>query len=670
VTRRHRRLWLFLVGVVVAVAVGFGVVAAVARSRLEAREQQARAWRAVDVVHGVVEESLEELRLRESARPFDHYNAVYVPEGVLAASDALAPSPLSRAPDDARLRGWVQLNPDGTVTLPFDATRPELAAQVRGEVGGAAFAPLRALTSPPTGPIVAQVGAPGGGDARTAARSSQSSSLGNGDVGNSQGLLQQLNVASANVYSQLKEAAPEPSKRAAIAQNEPLPKVARTDVDWSDEDLGKLGTKAKAPSKKPSGAAMKKKMAMLEEERAQQQMPQDQVQQEQVQQRVQGPAASTSTSTQPQTSAQAPAPTVAVSYTPMVFDELGGQRVLHRTVTSVADGARTVQVVLLDEAALRAWLDGILARRVDAAIAGRLVGADDASDCAVRAPVSSILDDIVLCVPPGVQTAGVGLEVAVLTALLLLVVMVLVVLDRAAERAEALARQRSAFVSAVSHELRTPLTTLRMYAELLRDGLVADPEKARRFHGDMVQESVRLSHLVENVLEAQRLEEGRRPLRLEEVDVGGLVRSVVDGQRPLLGQRGFAVDVVIDERADLIGAVDRQAIEQTLVNLIENAVKYGRGDDARLEISVARRGDRAVIVVADHGPGVPGHERERLFQRFARLERPGEEHVAGTGLGLALVRELARAHGGDARIVDSAVGCRVEVTLPLRTLAT
>lgn len=654
--RRHRRLWLSLVGVVVAVAVGFGVVAAVARSRLEEREQQARAWRAVDVVHGVVEESLEELRLRESTRPFDHYNAVYIPEGVLAASDALAPSPLSRAPDDARLRGWVQLNPDGTVTLPFDATRPELAALVRDEVGGPAFAPLRALTSPPTGPIVAQVGAPGGG---TGTARSSSSSLGDADADNTQGLLQQLNVASANVYSQLKEAAPEPSKRAAIAQSEPLPKVARTDVDWSDEELGKLGTKAKAPSKKPSGAAMKKKMAMLEEEQQARQQPR----QPQVQQQEQRPPTSASTST------PMPAPTVAVSYTPMVFDELGGQRVLHRTVTSVADGARTVQVVLLDEVALRTWLDGILARRVDASIAGRLIGADDASDCAVRAPVSTILDDTALCVPAGVQAASVGLEVTVLTALLLLVVMVLVVLDRAAERAEALARQRSAFVSAVSHELRTPLTTLRMYAELLRDGLVTDPEKARRFHGDMVQESVRLSHLVENVLEAQRLEEGRRPLRLEEVDLGGLVRSVVDGQRPLLGQRGFAVDVLIDERADLIGAVDRQAIEQTLVNLIENAVKYGRGDGARLEVAVARRGDRIVIVVADRGSGVPGHERERLFQRFARLERPGEEHVAGTGLGLALVRELARAHGGDARIVDSAVGCRVEVTLPLRTLA-
>jgi len=678
--RRHRRLWLSLVGVVVAAAVGFGVVAAVARSGLEERERLARAWRAVDVVHGVVEESLEELRLRESARPFDHYNAVYVPEGVLAASDALAPSPLSRAPDDPRLRGWVQLNPDGTVTLPFDATRPELAALVRAEVAGDGFAPLRALTAPPTGPVLAQASPPrASGSSPKATRSRASSSLGSlvepappaaptepdSGLAAKQGLLQQLNVASTNVYSQLKEAAPEPSKRAAIAQNEPLPKIARTDVDWSDEELGKLGTKAKAPSKKKPAMAQKKNLANLKAEGEGDGDPTPSMAQ-------QAAPTPTPTPTPPDTTSNAPtpAPTVAVSYTPMVFDEIGGQRVLHRTVTSLADGARTVQLALLDEAAMRSWLEGILARRVDAAIAGRLIAADADDDrCAVRAPVSTVLDDIDLCVPASARGTGVGLEVGVLLALLLLVIMVLVVLDRAAERAEALARQRSAFVSAVSHELRTPLTTLRMYAELLRDGLVSDPEKARRFHGDMVQESVRLSHLVENVLEAQRLEEGRRPLRLEELDLGGLVRSVVDGQRPLLTQRGFQVDVDIAD-GDLVGAVDRQAIEQTLVNLIENAVKYGRGDDAHLQVAVARRGDHAVISVADRGPGIPRHERERVFQRFARMERPGEEHVAGTGLGLALVRELARAWGGDARIVDSAVGCRVEVTVPWRSLAT
>ena len=137
-TRSRRRLWLLLVGVVITVAVVFGVTTSLQRERLLQRDRLASFLRAADVVVGIVEESLEELRERESARPFDHYNPVYAPEGVLAASDALAPSPLARAPDDVRLQGWVQLNPDGTITLPFDDTRPAVAADVRQLASSAA----------------------------------------------------------------------------------------------------------------------------------------------------------------------------------------------------------------------------------------------------------------------------------------------------------------------------------------------------------------------------------------------------------------------------------------------------------------------------------------------------------------------------------------------------
>lgn len=356
----------------------------------------------------------------------------------------------------------------------------------------------------------------------------------------------------------------------------------------------------------------------------------------------------------------------------MVFDALGAQRVLHRTVTSEADGSRTVQLVLLDEPALRAWLDGLVTRRVDAALPTQIVTNQAGAACAVRAPVSTVLDDLELCVAVAAPPTGAWAQSAVLLGLLLLVLGALLVLDRAAEQAEALAAQRSAFVSAVSHELRTPLTTLRMYAELLRDGLVADPNKVQRFHADMVQESVRLSHLVENVLEAQRLEEGRRPLQLESVELRGCVAHIVEQQRPLLVQRGVTVDVDVAGPA-LIAAVDRQALEQILVNLLENAVKYGRGTEARVYVGVQQRASDVVLVVEDHGAGVPREARERVFQRFVRMERPGEAHVAGTGLGLSLVRELARAHGGEAAMVDplvSAHGCRVEVRLPIRDLDT
>ena len=656
-TRSRRRLWLLLVGLVITVAVVFGVTTSLQRERLLQRDRLASFLRAADVVVGIVEESLEELRERESARPFDHYNPVYAPEGVLAASDALAPSPLARAPDDVRLQGWVQLNPDGTITLPFDDTRPAVAADVRQLASSAAFAPLRGLTRPPAPPRLALANEA----QRPSSSSSSSSSSSVQGYGTKQGIVQQLNEASSNVYSQLKEAEPEPQKRAALASNQKLPQVKREDVDWGEDTLGTLGTKARPSSKRSKKAVMMK--GDLDGYAKQEVLPE----------------APTPTPPAPPPPEQAPesvqargpdgAGSVAVSYTPMVFDELpGGVRVLHRTVTSTADGARTVQAVLLNSEALRGWLLGVIGRRVDDSEHVELVDSAAQIPCAVRAPVSGVLDGLELCFSSTTAPSSSVVEIAVLLGLLVLVIAVLLTLDRAAERAEVLARQRAAFITAVSHELRTPLTTLRMHAELLRDGLVTDADKVRKFHTDMVQESVRLSHLVENVLEAQRLEEGRRPLRLVSTDVGGLVRSVVEGQRPLIAARNFSVAIEV-KGTSLEGSVDQQAVEQMVVNLVENAVKYAAVADRRIDVGVHRRGDDAVITVADHGPGIPAGERQRVFARFTRVQRPGDEHIAGTGLGLALVRELAVAHGGSARIVprpDGADGCCVAVTLPLR----
>jgi signal transduction histidine kinase len=238
-----------------------------------------------------------------------------------------------------------------------------------------------------------------------------------------------------------------------------------------------------------------------------------------------------------------------------------------------------------------------------------------------------------------------------------------VVTDRAARRADELARQRGAFISAVSHELRTPLTTLRMHAELLRDGLVFD-EKRTKFHDDMVRESVRLSHLVENVLEATRIEEGRRPLRAQRDDIGRAVRGIVTAQAPFFQTKGFSVEVETDEEVE--ATFDRQALEQIVVNLVDNAVKYAADSaEKTVQVSVRADGVYAVLRVLDRGPGIPSDQLEKVFLRFHRVERPGQEHVVGTGLGLALVRELAQAHGGTAVAgAREGGGCCIEVRIP------
>ena len=255
-------------------------------------------------------------------------------------------------------------------------------------------------------------------------------------------------------------------------------------------------------------------------------------------------------------------------------------------------------------------------------------------------------------------------QIALLAALLVVVALAIFATDQAGRRADHLARQRGAFISAVSHELRTPLTTLRMHAELLRDGLVGS-DKRQKFHDDMVQESVRLSRLVENVLEATRLEEGRRPMRIQAGDLADAVRSIAMGQSPFLQAKGFTVDV--DTGDDEVPAVfDRQAIEQIVVNLLDNAAKYSaEATDRSVRVEVKSERGEAVVRVLDRGPGIPSDDVERVFQRFYRVERPGQDHVVGTGLGLALVRELAQAHGGRATASQrDGGGCCIEVRIP------
>ena len=228
------RLALFVVALVVLVAVVAAGRAVHARFLLEVQATAADDRRAADVVAGVVDSSLEELRLRESARPFDHYNPVYRPEGVVAASDALAPSPLSRAPDDERLLGWAQLNPDGTTTMPFTATRPEVASALLATLSTSAFAPLRGRTREARTPLLAAA-APTAATKTTAswslsgatdedgAGNDQKLALNERDAKNS--VVQRLNDASSDVYSKLQQAEAVPAQRAALASNSKLPKA-------------------------------------------------------------------------------------------------------------------------------------------------------------------------------------------------------------------------------------------------------------------------------------------------------------------------------------------------------------------------------------------------------------------------------------------------------------
>ena len=229
-------------------------------------------------------------------------------------------------------------------------------------------------------------------------------------------------------------------------------------------------------------------------------------------------------------------------------------------------------------------------------------------------------------------------------------------------REEEIARLRSDFVAGVSHELRTPLAQIRMFAETLMLGRVRSEAERTRSLEIIDQEARRLTMLVENVLLYSRAD--RRQVRVNPVpaDLAADVREAVQGFTIL--HRSRAIEIRTELQENVIAPVDRGALKQMLLNLLDNAAKYGPPDQ-RITVALALFGTHARVWVDDEGPGIPKGERERVFEAFVRLDRDQESPVAGSGIGLSLVRELALLHHGRTWAEDAPNGgTRVIIELP------
>ncbi|MGH7631043.1 MAG: sensor histidine kinase [Gemmatimonadales bacterium] len=217
------------------------------------------------------------------------------------------------------------------------------------------------------------------------------------------------------------------------------------------------------------------------------------------------------------------------------------------------------------------------------------------------------------------------------------------------------ARLRSELVSGVSHELRTPLAQIRMFAETMLLGRMERAEDRQRALGIIVKEAARLTALIESILHFTRVERHAMPTRLEAVQPGALVEEIVDEYRPLARTRGVAVATELDAGLQHAAAeVDRGAVRQILLNLLDNAVKYGEGGEVMVRADAI--GGRLRVLVDDRGPGIPAGERQRVWDPFYRLERDRRGTTAGSGIGLAVVRRLAQAQGGAAWLEGSPLG--------------
>jgi len=210
------------------------------------------------------------------------------------------------------------------------------------------------------------------------------------------------------------------------------------------------------------------------------------------------------------------------------------------------------------------------------------------------------------------------------------------------------AELRSHFVANVSHELKTPLTAIRMFAETLELGRSGDERTRSEYLNTIVNESERLTRLVDNVLEFSKIEQGKKQYQLRPTALAEVVRSAARTMQYPLAQQGFTLNVSIDEKTPALAA-DADAMEQAILNLLSNAMKYS-GDAREIGLKLGQIDGEVAIDVTDHGLGIAPEDQKRIFEKFYRVRSPETEFVAGTGLGLTLVRHIVHAHGGRVEV--------------------
>ena len=216
-----------------------------------------------------------------------------------------------------------------------------------------------------------------------------------------------------------------------------------------------------------------------------------------------------------------------------------------------------------------------------------------------------------------------------------------------------LARMQSDFVSTVSHEFKSPLTAIRQIAEMLHSGKAPSEEKRLRYYALLLQQSERLSDLIDRVLDFARMDSGRQTLHIRPVAVGEFLQDAVAQAEQRFGPAGFGLQGEIPP--DLPTApIDADALGQAVANLIDNAVKYSESS-RKVIIRAFKEGGDVAIAVQDFGVGLDAKEKARVFERFYRGGDALTRSVKGTGLGLTLVKQIVDGHGGQVT-VDSQPG--------------
>ncbi len=572
------------------------------------REAAARREQLIERCHAELGRGLAELLSREDARPFTHWRHLYVPDDAVPGLVTLAVSPLARLPEDPAIIGWIQYDPDGSVHTPLRPRDEELARLSAGW-----------------------------NDAALVAHNDE-----------------RVNELMARLVSV--EAMPE--QHATVLQED----SHTSTYGYAQVDAYLNRKQVDASLSRSQGervvATRSGNIASFID-----------------------PLADTRNAQVIQEAQQNQDPTQAMIACIPDGWVAGGVLAAEQTVVIGpfrASPARADSLLLLRDVAVAGgtWRQGVMLDR--AAVQTRL--ARDLLDDAERpaglavhwdqepgarafAPPFTDLSariDLPPAATNGQRRAVLGFGIAVLTATVGALLAAYLALNAALRDV----RRRQDFVAAVTHELKTPLTAIRLHAEMLRDGLVADPLKQTAYHATIVAESGRLARLIGNVLDLARLERGERGLSPQWGDPTSVIDEAVAVIEPHARTLGFTI--VVERAPETLSArFDRDALVQVVINLVDNALKFAAGAERTITLTVRQQGERVTVAIADRVPGVPEADLRRIFQPFWRGGRELTRRAPGTGIGLALVRSLMEGMGGSVHARNRPEGgLLVECVLP------
>ena len=227
---------------------------------------------------------------------------------------------------------------------------------------------------------------------------------------------------------------------------------------------------------------------------------------------------------------------------------------------------------------------------------------------------------------------------------------------------------RQAFLANVSHELRTPLTSITAYTETLLDGGIEDQANSLKFLNTIQRNAERMRNLVNDISELSLIESGAVPLTFSPIRLAVIVNEVFNGLAPR--SKKYQVHLRNEIPPDCIVTADQRRLEQILINLIDNAIKFNK-PHGEVVVSAESQADQTILHIRDTGAGIPAEHLPRVFERFYRVDKARSRDLGGTGLGLAIVKHLTRAHGGEAEVKSEVgKGCEFIIKLPHRKIPT